>query len=291
MLAAAFAAPLAHLVRFSIHNQLYSYIPLVPAISLWLVWSGRRSPSGDRRRPARALAAVALIAGAAAILAYRRMLGFPTRPAQEDLLSAAALGIVLIFAGLTLWIVDRARVRRHAFALAFLIFMVPLPVWLTDAVGRGLQYGSAGVATAFFSAAGTPYLYRNLQFQLPGITIEVAPECSGIHSTVALFLTSLLAGHLFFRRRQSRVLLSLAVIPLGLLRNGFRIWVIGELCVHWGPQMIDSPIHHRGGPIFFVLSLIPFFLLLVFLLRREHGRASTRNVPFSASPCIDHAHR
>jgi hypothetical protein len=33
--------------------------------------------------------------------------------------------------------------------------------------------------------------------------------------------------------------------------------------------MINSPIHRRGGPIFFALSLIPFFLLLVFLRKRE----------------------
>lgn len=33
--------------------------------------------------------------------------------------------------------------------------------------------------------------------------------------------------------------------------------------------MIDSSIHHRGGPIFFALSLIPLFLLLVWLRRQE----------------------
>jgi hypothetical protein len=36
--------------------------------------------------------------------------------------------------------------------------------------------------------------------------------------------------------------------------------------------MIDSPIHHRGGPVFFVLSLIPLFLLLWWLRRGEGGK-------------------
>ena len=36
--------------------------------------------------------------------------------------------------------------------------------------------------------------------------------------------------------------------------------------------MIDSYIHRHGGPIFFVLSLVPFFFLLLFWLRkRERG--------------------
>jgi exosortase/archaeosortase family protein len=69
------------------------------------------------------------------------------------------------------------------------------------------------------------------------------------------------------------------VFPLALLRNGFRVFTIGELCVHIGPDMINSPIHRRGGPLFFVLSLIPFFLLLLLLLkydRRATGAAADR---------------
>jgi len=53
------------------------------------------------------------------------------------------------------------------------------------------------------------------------------------------------------------------------VRNGFRILVIGLLCVHVGPHMIDSVIHRRGGPLFFVLSLGPLFLFLVWLRRQE----------------------
>jgi exosortase/archaeosortase family protein len=59
------------------------------------------------------------------------------------------------------------------------------------------------------------------------------------------------------------------VLPLALLRNGFRIFVVGELCVNYGPQMIESYVHRHGGPFFFGLSLIPFFLLVIWLSRRE----------------------
>jgi exosortase/archaeosortase family protein len=56
------------------------------------------------------------------------------------------------------------------------------------------------------------------------------------------------------------------------LRNGFRILVIALLCVNIGPQMIHSVIHRRGGPVFFVLSLIPF-LLVLWWLRKGDVRA------------------
>ena len=35
-------------------------------------------------------------------------------------------------------------------------------------------------------------------------------------------------------------------------------------------EVIDSPIHHRGGPWFFMISLIPLFILL--LVFRRMGR-------------------
>ena len=86
---------------------------------------------------------------------------------------------------------------------------------------------------------------------------------------VRLFITSILAANLFLRTPGRRFALVAFVIPLAILRNGFRILVIGLLCVHLGPQMIHSPIHKRGGPLFLVLSLIPFFLVLWLLRRRD----------------------
>jgi exosortase len=127
-----------------------------------------------------------------------------------------------------------------------------------------------------FELAGMPVYYRGLTFQLPNITLMVAPECSGIQSTVALFITSLLAGHIFLRTKWRRSVLTVAVLPLAVLRNGFRIFTIGELCVHMGPQMIHSYIHRKGGPIFFALSLIPFLLLLFFLIKSERPRLGQR---------------
>ena len=49
----------------------------------------------------------------------------------------------------------------------------------------------------------------------------------------------------------------------------FAFFVIGLLCVNVGPQMIHSLIHRRGGPVFFMLSLIPFLLLLWWLRKGE----------------------
>ena len=102
-------------------------------------------------------------------------------------------------------------------------------------------------------------------FNCPELSIEVAQECSGIRSSWVLFITSVLASYLFLKSPWRRAVLIAFVVPLAILRNGFRILVIGLLCVHAGPQMINSMIHKQGGPLFFALSLIPLFLLLWWL--------------------------
>ena len=128
---------------------------------------------------------------------------------------------------------------------------------------------SADVAAWFLRLSGTPLLRNGQTLVLPGAVLWVAQECSGIRSSWVLFITSLLASHLFLASPWRRFVLVAFVIPLGIVRNGFRILVIGLLCVHVGPHMIDSQLHHQGGPLFFALSLGPFFLFLWWLRRRE----------------------
>jgi exosortase C (VPDSG-CTERM-specific) len=161
------------------------------------------------------------------------------------------------------------RMSAAAFPAAFLIFMVPLPDAAVDWLELALVAASADAATWLFRVTGTPLFRQGTTLTLPGIVLEVARECSGIRSTVVLFITSVVASHLFLHSRWRRVVLVAFVIPLGIARNGFRIVVIGLLSVHVGPHMLDSFIHRRGGPIFFVLSLFPLFLFLLWLRRRD----------------------
>ena len=265
-LAVAFAVPLWKLFRFAVGEELQSYIPLMPLVCGYIVWTQKSQlPHGSA--PARKPAALFGIAGIAAAAGSVAMLHSAT-PAQNSL-ALSTLALLLCLASAGCWFLGGATMRFLAFPFALLIFMIPFPVPVRNLVEALLQHGSAAVAQWMFVLAGTPLLREDMVFHLPGMTIRVAPECSGIHSTLVLFITSLMAGHMILRRPWKRAVLCLAVIPLALLRNGFRVFVIGELCVHVGPRMINSPIHRHGGPLFFVLSLAPFFLLLYFLRKSE----------------------
>ena len=263
-----FSLPLYRLVRFAIQSELYSYIILIPFISGYLVWLRRRSlppcSSPDRRA-----AVIPLTIGVALLASYWAAALARTELGREDSLVLTTLSFLMFFGAACSLFLGKPTLRALAFPLGFLVFMVPIPMLLRTWMETFLQHGSAAVAFGLFKLAGTPVFSRGLSFQLPGFSMKVAPQCSGIHSSMALFITSLLAGYFFLRPRWKRATLALAVIPLALLRNGFRVFTIGQLCVHIGPEMINSYIHRHGGPIFFVLSLVPFFLLLFFLMKSD----------------------
>jgi exosortase C (VPDSG-CTERM-specific) len=268
LLLGCFARPLVQLASFAVHSELFSYILLIPVISAYLIWTVRK-PMNLAACPCWPGAAAGFIAGAAVLAAYWIGRRSDWAPDMQDYLALMTLSFLFWFWGLCLATLGWNLMRQLAFPAGFLFFLVPLPVWFLAKVDTILQHTSAATSEAFFHLAGEPLIRRGLDIQLPGFSLTVAPECSGIHSTMVLLITSVLAAHLFLRRFWTRSALVLAVIPLAILRNGFRIFVVGEMCVHISPEMINSPVHRKGGPLFFALSLIPFFLWLVFLRKMD----------------------
>jgi exosortase C (VPDSG-CTERM-specific) len=262
--------PLTSLARYASQSDLNSHVLLIPFISGYLLYITK----WRRSIPYRPSVAGILIAGAIGTVSLAAGLSFRGTLSLNDDLALMALAFVsFVAAGVFLffgWIPDAA------FPLAFLIFMVPMPDVLVDWLEKGSMLASADAAAMYFDVTGTPVARHGTVFELPGIVIRVAQECSGIRSSWVLFMASVLASHVFLKTRWRKMVLVAFVIPLGILRNGFRILVIGLLCVHIGPHMIDSPIHHRGGSIFFLLSLIPLFLL-VWWLRRQEQSARVRS--------------
>jgi exosortase C (VPDSG-CTERM-specific) len=212
---------------------------------------------------------VPFLAGLGTVSAYWIAVRSGWKPKTEDYLACMSLAFLCFVLSASFACLGTKVMRTLAFPAAFLAFMIPFPVSLHHWIESFLQHGSAEAAYLLLKLSGMPVFRVGTQFQLPGFSMEVAPQCSGIHSSLVLFIASLLAAHLLLRRPWSRLLLVLLIIPLGMLRNGFRIFVLAQLCVRVSPDWIDSDLHHRGGPIFFLVSLVPFLLLLIYLRKRE----------------------
>ena len=272
VLLVVFARHFLMLISYAAGSQLHSYVLLVPFVSAYLLYL-RRDHLPKSYGTDLPLTIVSLTGGVG-LLALTYSLELAGRaPANSDRIVLLTLSFLCCLAAGGFFFFGRAWMRAAAFPLAYLIFMVPMPDAMADALETASKSAAAEVANLLFHLSGTPFLRAGPIFQLPNITIEVAQECSGIRSSWVLFMTSIVASNLFLKTRWRRFALVAFVIPLGILRNGFRILVIGLLCVNIGPQMIHSLIHRRGGPLFFMLSLIPFFLVLCWLRK---GDARTR---------------
>jgi exosortase C (VPDSG-CTERM-specific) len=273
VLTLAFAWPLYQLLRYSLATHLHSHAVLIPFIAAYLVWLRR----GESLPPAVGSPALAVVPFVGGLLALWDVWFGPASagglPPNDHLALTTAGYVCFLWAG-ALAILGWSFVRTWWFPLAFLVFLLPLPTVAENAIEYFFQHTSAEAAAWMFSLAGTTMFRDGLLFKLPGIEMEVAEECSGIRSSLVLFITSLVAGQMFLRSPWRRVALAVFVIPLAIVRNGFRVFTIGMLCVQMGPHMIDSAIHKRGGPLFFALSLVPFFLLLLWLVRADRRRGA-----------------
>jgi len=266
-LALCFSLPLYNLLRLVASDDLYTDIPLIPFISLYLIWMRRENLPFSFH--AALWPALLFFSGGLLFLATYWVTSGSALWSMDNYLAVNILALLLIFTAICFFFFGKTFMSAVAFPMALLVFTIPFPDFLRHWLETFLQHGSAVFAGIFFVLSGAPIFRHGLNFQLPNCILEVAPECSGIHSSLVLAITSLIGGWLFLRSPWKRAALALAVIPLALIRNGFRIFIIGRLCAAYGPQMLNSPIHRHGGPLFFALSLIPFFLLLLFLRKTE----------------------
>lgn len=269
VLAGAFAWPLWQWGRFALGSETFSYVLMVPAISFYLGWINR-DVLLERHGPASRLAAVPALAGAVFLAAG--IWGRGRFAGPDDHLTWLMLAFVCFVIAGGLVFLGAAGARAAAFPAGFLFGMAPFTEPVTAAVQHFLKLASAEPTAWFLLASGVPFLRDGNVFHLPGISIEVAEECSGIRSTLVLTVTALLAAYLLLKRGWTRLVLVGLSLPLGIVRNGFRVFVVSWLCVTIDPSMINSFIHRRGGPVFFGLSLIPLFVL-AHVLRRCETRA------------------
>jgi len=263
----AFGAPLSMLIRFSFQQELYSHIVLLPLISAALfVLDRRRIFAHVETRWGLGLGLV--VAGDLCDWFGQRQF---VSSSENDRLAVAIFSVVVIWAGGFVLCYGNRAVRTGLFPVLFLFLMVPIPDFLLNRAIFWLQTGSADVSHALFQLVGVPVLRTGFVFSLPGVTIEVAKECSGIRSSVALLITTLLVGHLFLRSAWTKVVLILATLPLLIVKNGIRIVTLSLLSIYVDPTFLTGSLHHEGGILFFLLALVILAPLLWLLQKLEHA--------------------
>ncbi len=262
-----FQIPLLHqLITVSSRNDYSSHILLIPLISSFLLFRNRAEIFSKVRFSILGGAAMMLIAFSVYLSAYRMR----EVSSESDLVSLQTLALVLLWMGGFLFFLGEECLRKGLFPVFFLFLTVPIPqLWVQEIV-TFLQKGSAEAVGILFQLIGTPHHRQDTVFMLPGINIEIAPECSGIRSSLALFITTLLAGHLMLETWWRKLLLVLIGIPMAFMKNAIRIVTLSLLAVYVDPRWLTgSDLHHRGGVVFFLIALGLMAPILWVLMKTE----------------------
>jgi exosortase len=165
-----------------------------------------------------------------------------------------------------------AALRACCFPLCFLVWIVPIPAFILDRVVAGLQQGSTVAAQWLFLLFRVPVARDGITLSIPGLDIDVTPECSSIRSSLMLLVTTMVLAFLLLKQPWRKALVIALAIPLSVAKNGLRIFTIGMLGSRVDPSYLTGRLHRHGGIVFFLIALAGIFLVLWILRRGDGGQ-------------------
>lgn len=262
---AAFWKPLSSLVNFSLNRDYASHIILIVPISAFFIYR-KRGEIFSMVKTAPLPGVLLFLAGIIfLLLALRRA----ESPLHGNGLSLVTLAIVVIWiAGFVFFYGTRAFYRA-LFPLLFLLLLVPIPEIAVDKIIALLQAGSAQVAYGLLRLLSIPVLKQGFILRMPNLDIEVAKECSGIRSSLALLVTALVFSELVLRSSWRKALWVLSVIPMLIFKNGVRIVTLCLLTLYVDPGFLHGWLHTSGGIVFYLLGFAILLPILNALRKSE----------------------
>ena len=190
-----------------------AHAPIIAVIVAWLIWRGRAALD-EPGRPA-ALASGLMLAVGLAAYACGRALELPLLEIGSQI---PVLAGVLLFLGGKKWL------RAFAFPLGFLLFMLPLPGVLVDALTSPIKEWISMCAEELLYRAGYPIARSGVILSLSQYRLLVADACSGLSSMIFLGALGLLFLHLAARHSRIHVALLLAsILPIAFAANLARV--------------------------------------------------------------------
>jgi len=270
----AFYQTISELVRYSLQDDSSSHVILIPVIAIFLICLDRKKIfSVTRSNP---VAGIGL--ASAGLLLFWLAIRLSPQETGSWSFSLQVLSVLVLWVAGFLRFYGFDALRAAAFPLLFLVLTVPLPVAILDRVIYALQEGSTEITYLIFQAVGTPVVRQGFLLSVPGVTIEVAKECSSIRSSIALLITCLLAAHLYLRTTWKIVLFVLLAMAVSVVKNGIRIATLTLLSLHVDPGFLTGKLHQRGGFVFFLIALAILYPILLLLQKSEHTGQRTGKV-------------
>jgi len=234
------------------HDPKYSHGYLVPAFALFLLWFRRDRIPAQGFRPS--WWGVPVMAAGAALY----LLGGKLFVTFFD-----GLSLLPVLAGVCVLLGGRPCLRWAWPAVAFLVFMLPLPYRLEVGFAYPLQRLATEASTYLLQTLGYPALAQGNIIRVEGIPdIGVVEACNGLSMLITFCALSTGVAVVLPQGWLEKAVVLASAIPIALLANVTRILVFVILYKRAGPVWADDFFHKRAGWLMMPLALAVLWLEL-----------------------------
>ena len=176
---------------------------------------------------------------------------------SQDILIFEVGSQIVVGASLLLLTRGRAAVITLWFPLLFLIFMVPLPGPVVDALTLPMKMGVSWAAEHLLYMLGYPISRTGVILQIGQYKLLVADACAGLHTLFTLEALGLLYLHIvrhesFFRN----VALATLIVPISFTANTIRVIVLTLITYYFGDEAGQGFLHGFAGMVLFLTALL-----------------------------------
>ena len=243
---------------------------IVAGIVLWMFWQLRGRLHEAQVAPANLIGGVLFGFG---LLLY--VLG-----RSQDILLFEVGSQIPVLAGVLLLMRGWAALRAAWFPLFSIVFMVPLPGFLVDALTGPLKQWVSVIAEQLLYHAGYPIARSGVVLTVGPYQLLVADACSGLHSIFSLSSLGILYCYLMRYSGWLRNGLLLAgVLPIAFAANVVRVILLILITYHLGDEAGQGFAHDFAGMALFIIALLMLFLwdsVLGWMLGRNSAAAKPR---------------
>jgi len=238
--------------RYTNPDSHYSHGFFVPFVSGYLIWQAMKGFKTDAlpfSRIGLPLVILALLIHIASVWTH--------------VFFTSGFSLLLLAVGVSLFLFGSEFTRRISFALGFLVFMLPLPMAVIDALSFPLKLKVASMAGAILDAAGLHFFREGAVFHLAQTTLTIDDPCSGIRSLFSLLAVGAWVAYSFKISTWKKIILFLSSIPIAIFVNVLRVCALIMAAQWWGAHwaLPEHWFHTVSGIGVFVASLILLFLL------------------------------
>lgn len=226
--------------------------PLILAVVIWLIWQKKDALVDPASVPRPVLGFVLLAFG---LLMY--VVG-----TSQDILMFAVGSHIPVLAGTVLIVRGAKSLRPLWFALFFLIFMIPLPGMVVDALTNPLKRHVSEIAEHILYSVGYPIARSGVTLTIGPYQLLVADACSGLHSLYSLTALGLLYLYLMRHTNVFRnAILAAVILPIAFGANVIRVMFLVLVTYHLGDEAGQGFLHGLAGMVLFVAALLLLFLI------------------------------